>query len=303
MRGRRRRLRLSTDKKTAESTIKKPHVAKVGKTSGKTGHALKNSRLALRRKKIRMRIEHNIDSFVRRNPNLSAGSARLLCEMYEQLVFQTPSFKVSDSLERDLAELFKRNGIKHILEVGPAPYGGLVSRISHIALKAGAKVHAIDLLPPANYIPKELDYRVGDVKNLESVFPGQKFDIIIAHGVFEPGGNPFESIEEAHLLNKIRKTHAAVRVLLRSMSENPRGFIVLSGHSSKVPLRRDWVEKSAKVVKWERRVLDITDAFYEHIAESLRDSPHLRERYLGRAIKQFASVLVIKKKLRKSAHK
>jgi hypothetical protein len=270
-----------------------------GKAKTPKGSSGSREKRAREREAERRKIADNVADYFQGSIGPSfGGSAKLLVEVYEQLAIQTPGFRVGSNLKKDLRELLERNGIKSILEVGPGKYGGLVGLIYGIALDAGAKAHALDVVPPNQYIPRSIDYQIADVKNLQSKFPGQKFDLIMGHGVFETGSNPYESPADNTLEKRIRKTKTAARAILSALSDNPNAFVVLSSHTEKTPLRRAWIEKSAEVLKWDRAGLDVSDYLQENIGKSLANSPYARARYFSKAIPQFASTLVVRKKPR-----
>lgn len=158
------------------------------------------------------------------------GNTRVRGTQYYLLAAMAAHLGVTEA--EDFAQGFQAalhdNQIFNVLEVGPNGF----PLSFFIPDYQGLKLHAIDQYKKENLFPEvfryqvsphtetalsRLDFRPGDVANLEEVFPGIKFDLIFLRGVFSASQTP----SGMRLTDTVRFFNQRLEVIVRALSQHP----------------------------------------------------------------------------------
>ncbi|MCK5581355.1 MAG: UDP-3-O-acyl-N-acetylglucosamine deacetylase [Candidatus Omnitrophica bacterium] len=168
--------------------------------------------------------------------------------------------------EKRLVELFKKNDIKHVLEVGTAGANAFMVILNSIIEQVDGSVSIIDFSSAENADAKRVGIHVvqGDARKTEEYFEGKKFDLILNSGVLSHGGvaemghgrnKKFPWMPEIeHSKNTLlffKDAMDLLQGLLDSISNNPKAVIIANGLHSHLSLFRWDVSKVAAVHIWD----------------------------------------------------
>lgn len=177
-------------------------------------------------------------------------------------------------VEDIIAETFRENGIRRILEVGCGDCAFLAA-LGTIAGKAGIKLKGVDLDPyttnqEINDILREggVEIYKGDARALEDE---EGYDIILGAGVLSLFGlHPMEQPLSWHVFNRvITKAQELLEKSESLLSENPKAAIYVNTFNSMLMLHRSMAEKAASILIWDdSRKISFTD-IYERVNDVL----------------------------------
>ena len=180
----------------------------------------------LKRLKVNLVGSENL-SLIMKELGWRTASMRSLSALYAALLRDSKANSLEHFRKPLIArfeEAFRAAGIKTILEVGPADRGMLFYLADLGILKSlGIKAFALDLAPERQKYSKikGINRQTGDITDIASIFPGQKFDAIVSAGVFTHGGTS----EGKKGFRQLRAESGNLsKMLIGRLSHNPNGL-------------------------------------------------------------------------------
>jgi len=159
-----------------------------------------------------------------------------------------------EGAERRMIELFKKQGIRSILDIGCGPNLPFLSLIHPLCQKAGIKLYGINLGDfEKDKILPGVELVKGDAGNLSRYFPGVSFDLIVASGVL--GQIQFMHDFSQRTRLSIRQAEEngidIVREAIGKLSTNPHSAFYVQSFSSFLLLDKDKLsEAMIRVLYW-----------------------------------------------------
>ena len=150
-----------------------------------------------------------------------------------------------------LTALFRFHHIKNILEVGTSDNLRFTRLIAAVLKKSDpeSKIAVVDLRSNPSAAQYGIQAVQGDARQLRTLFPDIRFDLVLSTGVLSFGGvadmggeTPWDNLGNAHEL---------VRAMLDSLSENPKAAVLANAQNTHLVLESKILQHSGEIVLWD----------------------------------------------------